>query len=797
MIRAVGAALLSHWWRSKLQCVALIAGLALATALWSGVQAINAEARASYDAAAATLGEGQYDQLVPRAGGVMPQETYIALRRAGWQVSPVLEGRLQTDNGRVRVLGLDPLTSPGQLVPVGGEDEVDLISFLSDDVIFANAETAARLEGAVSQRVIIDANIAPALALTDIGVAQSLLDADGKITRLLIAPEQPMGLPPVADVAPDLSLQTAQEVGVGRLTDSFHLNLTAFGLLSFAVGIFIVHGTIALAFEQRRSTVRTMRALGVPLAAVIGLIAVELLGFALLSGGIGIVLGYLIAAVLLPDVAATLDGLYGAQVSGTLQLRAEWWLSGLAIAVAGTAVAAIGAFAKLATMPLLASAQPRALTIASGVSAYRLAVLAVVLFAKAAGLAVWGQGLIVGFALLACVLVGAAFLLPLFLRLCIAAMQSGAKTALWQWFWADTRQQIPGMSLALMALLLATAANVGVSTMVSSFRVTFVDFLDQRLAPELYVQTESDTQAVAVQAFLNENAREVLPLNSVDTEIRSVPTELYGVRVGPTYREDWVFLDGDVAAWADVEAGRGVVVSEQLARRAGVWIGDEIAVLPDLTLTVGAIVADYGNPLGQAVMSEALFLQAFPDHVPQRFGVRTNDAPGLRAQLLEFGLPESAIIDQARIKAFSIDVFERTFSVSNALNVLTLIVAAFAILMSLLTLASMRVPQLAPVWALGLTRRDPAQLELLRAILLAALTTVLAIPLGLVLAWVLLAFVNVEAFGWRLPMFTFPLHYAVLSAFAIVAAALAALGPAWTLARTPPAALLKVFANDR
>ena len=28
----------------------------------------------------------------------------------------------------------------------------------------------------------------------------------------------------------------------GRLTDSFHLNLTAFGLLSFAVGLFIVHG---------------------------------------------------------------------------------------------------------------------------------------------------------------------------------------------------------------------------------------------------------------------------------------------------------------------------------------------------------------------------------------------------------------------------------------------------------------------------------------------------------------------------------------------------------------------------
>jgi putative ABC transport system permease protein len=68
----------------------------------------------------------------------------------------------------------------------------------------------------------------------------------------------------------------------------------------------------------------------------------------------------------------------------------------------------------------------------------------------------------------------------------------------------------------------------------------------------------------------------------------------------------------------------------------------------------------------------------------------------------------------------------------------------------------MRLPQLAPVWALGLTKRELARLELLRALLLAALTFVVAIPVGLLLAWVLLAVINVEAFGWRLPMFLFP-----------------------------------------
>jgi putative ABC transport system permease protein len=117
--------------------------------------------------------------------------------------------------------------------------------------------------------------------------------------------------------------------------------------------------------------------------------------------------------------------------------------------------------------------------------------------------------------------------------------------------------------------------------------------------------------------------------------------------------------------------------------------------------------------------------------------------------------------------------------------------------MSLLTLTSMRVPQLAPVWAMGLTRGALGRLELVRTVMLAILTGLLALPLGLALAWVLLAVVNVAAFGWRLPMYVFPWDYAALGGFAVLAAMGAALWPAVRLARTLPADLLKVFANER
>ena len=151
---------------------------------------------------------------------------------------------------------------------------------------------------------------------------------------------------------------------------------------------------------------------------------------------------------------------------------------------------------------------------------------------------------------------------------------------------------------------------------------------------------------------------------------------------------------------------------------------------------------------------------------------------------------------KASIKAVSLDVFERTFIVTSALNFLTLCVAGFAILMSLLTLADLRVPQLAPIWALGLTRRHLGLLELVRAVLLAAIVFVCALPVGLALAWVLLTIINVEAFGWQLPMHLFPLEYVKLGGYALLAAFLASTWPAVRLMRTRPSALLKVFSNE-
>ncbi len=304
-------------------------------------------------------------------------------------------------------------------------------------------------------------------------------------------------------VAPDA------ESGLEHLTDSFHLNLTAFGFLAFAVGIFIVNSAIGLTFEQRLPMFRTMRACGVSLFALNVTLLVELVSLALGAGLIGLLGGYFLAAALLPDVAASLRGLYGAEIPGQLTLRPEWWLAGFAMSIVGTLTAALQSFLKLNRLPVLAAAQPEAWKQVQQTWLKRQSAVAAAVFAAGAG-ALWlGTSLGAGFAVLAGLLASARARTA-----GIAECHACAWRAMGRAFLSSAaacemvlgRQPsaASGLSLALMALLLAIAVNVGVATMVGSFRDTFTSWLDGRLASEIYLDASNDRQAADIKNWLRQ-----------------------------------------------------------------------------------------------------------------------------------------------------------------------------------------------------------------------------------------------------------------------------------------------------
>ena len=367
------AVLLSHWRRHPMQFATLLIGLISATALWSGVQALNQQARTSYDRAAATFGGTRTAMLVGQNSATFPQQLFVDLRRAGWSVSPMLEGRIQIDGRSFRLLGIEPVTLPTEVgnAPAVGKDDLRSFMMPPGEMLVAR-ETLSDLKltegtrpqahgGAMLPPLRVQPELAPGVLVVDIGIAQDLLKMPDQLSRLLIGKATGKRASLESVIGDRLRLiEPSAETDLERLTDSFHLNLTAFGLLSFFVGLFIVNSAIGLAFEQRLPILRTLRACGVSARMLNAVLVVELVSLALVAGLIGLVCGYFIAAVLLPDVAASLRGLYGAQIPGQLTLKPQWWFAGIAISILGALAAAAASLTKALRMPLLATAQPYA-----------------------------------------------------------------------------------------------------------------------------------------------------------------------------------------------------------------------------------------------------------------------------------------------------------------------------------------------------------------------------------------------------------------------------------------------------
>ena len=821
MLRISLEALLSHWRRHPLQFFSILTGLWLATALWSGVQALNSQARADYARASAVLTGPAGAQLVARKGPRFAQAAYVELRRSGWPVSPVLEGRLRFAGDEpvsVQLLGIEPLSLPRDTDVAGrSATDLDIVNFLgSPGQAWIAADTLQRLGLQPGQKPLttdgqrlpplqVQEDLAPGVIVVDIGQAQRLLQAPGQLSRLLLpADVGTRVLPQELDAV--LQLQPAAEGDdLARLTESFHLNLTALGLLAFIVGLFIVHAAIGLALEQRRSLLRTLRACGVSLSALLGALAIELGLFALLSGLAGVATGYLLASLLLADVAASLRGLYGAEVAGQLSLAPQWWLAGLAISLLGALLAGAGSLLRAANLPLLALAQPQAWRLAQDLWLRRQAWLAAGLLLLA--LACWrfGDSLLSAFALLAAVLLAAALLLPALLDGALALLARRCRGPLSEWFIADGRQQLPALSLALMALLLALAASVGVGSMTEGFRQTFTGWLDQRLSADLYLAPRDTAEAENIRTWLDTQPgiEAVLPHWRAELRLQGWPAQMQGIVDHPSYRQHWPLLEQQEKVWTQLHSGQGVLLSEQLARRLTLVLGDTLT-LPaadgEQRLPVLGLYADYGNPKGHVLVSASWLRRHWPDarlsdislHLPA-----ARVAP-LKAELEQrYALDGSRLIDQSSLKRWSTRVFERTFAATAALNSLTLGVAGVALFISLLTLGHSRLGQLAPLWALGLGRQQLAWLSLGQTLLLACLTVLLAMPLGLLLAWCLVAVVNVQAFGWRLPLHVFPTQLLQLGLLGLFTSLLAAAGPLWQLARRQPADLLRQFADER
>jgi putative ABC transport system permease protein len=365
-----------------------------------------------------------------------------------------------------------------------------------------------------------------------------------------------------------------------------------------------------------------------------------------------------------------------------------------------------------------------------------------------------------------------------------------------------------GAAAATGALAVAVAMMVGVTTMVGSFRASVARWLDATIRADVYVTTPSwrrarseATLAPEVVARLRafEEAAAVDLLRQVQVRAGGRRVSVSGVDAALPGGERRVELAaGDPRAAMRALRGGAALVSEPLARRARLAVGDRLA-LPaaegEASLTIAGVYRDYGTEGGAVLVDLSTFARLYGEGPPSNASLAL--APGadveaavarLRSELAGHAL---SIRSNRALRAEVLQIFEETFAVTRLLQAMGLVIAAAGVTLSLLVLARERRAELALYRAIGASRPQLAALFLGRGLAIGAGGLLLGALGGAGLAAVLVAVVNPAFFGWTLALEVPWARLAEQAAAILAAAAGASLYPAVRASRTPAAELAR------
>ena len=782
------APLAQHKGRLAISVIAIALGVALGYA----VQLINAVALNEFSQVLRALsGEADLEIRGPRAGFDEMLYPRIARLPQVAVASPVLEmsAKLPGRSESLRVLGLDAFRAAYVQPGLIGNAPTDLLDLLRPDALFLSSAAADWLGVMEGGTVAVQVGLAEVrlrvagllrtggrerLGVMDIAAAQGALDRLGRINRLDIRMRPGADLDALqarvqAELPPGLVVERPQSdlQRNDSLSRSYRVNLNVLALVALFTGGFLVFSAQALSVVRRRAQLALLRVLGVTRGGLARMLLAEgaLIGVA--GAALGLLAGYLIAALVLARFGADLGA---GQFRGLHpELRADPWTSALLFLV-GVLVAATGSFA--AALDAARAAPAQALKAGDEQAAFArlqpawpgiaLIVLGVICTAPGpvAGVPVFG------YIAIGLMLVGTLALMP---RLATAVFSRlprprgvGPRLALAQ------LQGAPGQAAVSLAAIVASfSLMVAMAIMVASFRISLDAWLDQVLPADLYLRSgiSGDT------AYMS-------PAD--EARIAALP----GVRRAEFLRIQQLLLEpgkARVALFAraldrDDPGRRLPLVGEVLMPRAGepppLWASEAMVDLYGYALgkvvelpiagklqrfTVAGIWRDYARQHGTVIIERDLYIALSGDR-------NSNDAalylaPGAGAKALEDSIRESLpgganleFGERGTIRERSLNIFDRTFAVTYALEAVAVIIGLFGLSSSFGALVLARSREFGMLRHVGMTRREIGAMLAAEGALVSTLGLALGLALGWVISLVLIHVVNRQSFHWSMDL---------------------------------------------
>ena len=646
--------------------------------------------------------------------------------------------------------------------------------------------------------------------MADIATAQELLGRVGKLDRIDVV------MPASADIERRLAaelpggLQLIPAEGrtqaTRRLSLAFETNLQAMSMLGLVVGVFLIYNTMMFAVLQRRELLATLRLLGTTRREILIEVLVEALGLGVWGSLMGLLLGVAIARLLTDQVTRTINDIYFVLTVKQLYIEPTVLVQGFLLGLGASLLAAM--------MPALEAAGTRPLSARSR-SGLEEGSRRWATWAALAGLIMVG----IGSALLA---LPDGWLIRSITGLFLLLAGCGLTIpALLAWFGGpvlrigrplfrlavgDVLASLSRTGVAIAALTIAFASALGVGAMTASFRDTVGEWLGQLMQADLYVTRVSSTRRAdePLPAHWIVAAKGVPGVAAIGTarsqrvESSAGPIELMALAPADPERSPYRFKRGD-RAWQRFLTEDVIVISEPFASRHRLDVGDTLRLVTATgaqDFEIAGVFFDYRSDQGIVLMHRASYARLWQDQGITSLGLTL--APGVTPETVRKRLGDAVGADPALsirssrdILGASLAMFDRTFAITELLRLLAIGVALTGLIASLLALQLERVKELAILRALGVTPAEIATVVIAQSVFIGAASGVLALPLGLLVAWILVNVIQVQSFGWSMALSTPVGALWQTPLLAIGAACAAALFPAWKAMRGSPLAALR------
>lgn len=841
------------WQRLKLRplpYILCVLGIALGVAMMVSIDLANGSAQRAFSLSTDAITGKATHRIVSIAPTGIDETVYSQLKRqfSSIDAAPVVEGYAKVNelgNQPLRLVGVDLFAeSPFRnYFSTVGSSGNGFVRFLTEpNAIVLSKETADRygvhlgdalhldvagqsktvkLVGTVATSDSLNRRALSNFLFADIATAQEILGQVGRISHIDLIVPQREDLDAIAKSLPsEIQLETAeaQKNAVQQMTAAFELNLTALSLLALVVGMFLIYNTVTFSVVQRRSMFGILRCIGVTQGQLFVLILSEAAIFSIVGSVIGVALGIVLGRSIVGLITQTINDFYFIvtvqQVTLSNFTIAKGLIIGIASALFASALPAIEAMNSTPSLTLqrstleskVRSLLPNLVLAWSGMTAVGVLLLR------------WQTGgLVAAFGGLFAVLLGAALLTPPLVTILMQGLASIEQQPLGifgKLAPRDILRSLSRTSVAIAALMVSVSVIVGVSIMVGSFRGTVVQWLDQTLQADIYVSPPSTTAnrvlgkidpSIVPQLKTFPGIEKAVTYNDADVQVVDYNKQVKLIAADGDVSQGkrpyaWIRSDLGKDPWKALDAGEGVIISEALILRENISDPPQTITLltpeGNQTFPVLAVFYDYSSDRGTIILDNDRYEQFWHDSSIASFGLfvrSTVDVEKVVEAIRNQFQDQQSLSVQSNVtlRQGSLDIFDRTFAITDALRLLAVVVAFIGVLSTLMSLQLERTREIGILRATGMTPRQLGTLTLLETGLMGMMAGVFAMPLGYALAWILIYVINVRSFGWTLQMVLKGQYFWQALMVAIIAALLAGMYPAFRLGRMNIAAAVR------